>query len=569
MVRAVLRGMFLAVNCTCGWWLPPLTAQDGSREASLVAAWPLQSDSGGWQAPAAINHQVVFEAGGPAGAADGCARFDGTKSYLEIPSAALAELDPQSFSIAVWIKLDDARDNPGEVLSRYDPAARRGFRLAVDSRAGVTSSQANWRNLHWGVDAGSELSPWTDHGQLGEAVLVYCMAVHAGQLFAGTCVPGMEASGRVYRFDGNSWTDCGSPDRANSVTSLAVYQGELYAASGKYRLRGSALDESENPHLGGGVFRYASDGQWVPCGRLPEVEAINGLVVFDDHLYASSMYAPAGLFRYDGGQQWTNCGAPEGGKRVESLAVFDGEMYATGYDEGAVYRYDGARWEHLGRLPEATQTYGFATYQGQLYVSEWPNAKVFRFTGQSGGWELAGRLGEELETMPLVVYNGKLYGGTLPTAEVYRWDPGIPSLDNQWTKVGRLDLTPDVRYRRVWSMAVFQGRLFAGTLPAGRVFSAQAGWNLTRDTPLDDGWHHVVAVVDRGELKMYVNGQAQASSAAARQAPQVDLFAGELPLTVGFGSSDYFSGWMSGLQLYSGAVTAEQADQLYRAGQSK
>ena len=39
-------------------------------------------------------------------------------------------------------------------------------------------------------------------------------------------------------------------------------------------------------------------------------------------------------------------------------------------------------------------------------------------------WIYQGRLGEENETMAMVVYNGKLYAGSLPLAKVYRYDGG-------------------------------------------------------------------------------------------------------------------------------------------------
>src|SRR5262249_54951995 len=76
--------------------------------------------------------------------------------------------------------------------------------------------------------------------------------------------------------------------------------------------------------------------------------------------------------------------------------------------------------------------------------------------------------------------------GTLPLAEVYRFDaPGT------WRQVGRLDLTPDVKYRRAWTMAACQGRLFCGTLPSGRVLSIEAGRNVTYDQELAGGWRHL------------------------------------------------------------------------------
>ena len=66
-----------------------------------------------------------------------------------------------------------------------------------------------------------------------------------------------------------------------------------------------------------------------------------------------------------------------------------------------------------------------------------------------------------MEVMAMAVYNGKLYAGTLPLGQVYRYDGG-----DTWTLTGQLDTTPDVRYRRVWSMAVYRGKLFGGTLPS-------------------------------------------------------------------------------------------------------
>ena len=129
-----------------------------------------------------------------------------------------------------------------------------------------------------------------------------------------------------------------------------------------------------------------------------------------------------------------------------------------------------------------------------------PHAKVLRWAGGTN-WISTGRLGEEKETMPLLVYNGKMYGGTLPLAEVYRYD------NPDWTKVGRVDFTPDVRYRRAWTMAVFQGRLFVGTLPSGHIKSIEFGRNVTYDHALPAGWVHLTAVRAEDELRLYVDGK--------------------------------------------------------------
>ena len=304
--------------------------------------------------------------------------------------------------------------------------------------------------------------------------------------------------------------------------------------------------ESENPNLGGKIFRLSAAGSWEHVGTLPDVQAIGSLVVYRGKLYASSLYRPGGLFRNDGGKTWTSCGTPDG-KRVNSLAVFNGSLWATGYDEAGIYRYDGERWQHSGYAGKGNQTYALAVHCGELYVSQWPEAKVFRYVAD-GNWQSVGRLGSELESMPLVVYNGKLYGGTLPSAEVYRFDG-----DEKWTNVGRLDHTPDVKYRRAWSMAVFQGRLFCGTLPSGHVHSIEAGKNVTSDKELRPGWRHIAAVRRDNRLELFVDGELTARS--AEFLPQdYDLTVAK-PLRLGFGAHDYFRGQMADVRLYRGALT--------------
>ena len=168
-------------------------------------------------------------------------------------------------------------------------------------------------------------------------------------------------------------------------------RGKLYAASSKYRFAGSALPESENANRGGGVYRYEGEKRWTEVGRLPDTEAVGGLVVYKGRLYASSLYKPAGFFRYESDGKWTALAVPDG-KRVESLGVFNGHLWATSYDGGRVYRYDGKEWKDFGQLGDNTQTYSFAVHRGRLCVGTWPSGKVFRLNDDR--WDDLGRLGE-------------------------------------------------------------------------------------------------------------------------------------------------------------------------------
>ena len=538
-----------------------MAAQVSAQEPSLIAHWNLAGDArdSSGNERHLQPYGVDWSAAGPRGVFGTAATFDGRGSFLELPAAIAPALGARDFTLSLWVHTDAELDDViGDLAGQFDEATRTGWQISIQNAAGVTSSQPNYRQVHFGIDQGHLEPSWTDHGRVGQAMFVFALCVHDGALYAATCESGVGQRGRVYRSDGESrWIDMGAPDACNSISSLASFGGSLYAGSSKYRLAGSALPESENPNSGGKIFRLGGAGDWEYIGTLPEVEAIGSLVVYRGKLYASSMYKPGGLFRHDGGTTWTACGTP-GGKRINSLAVYNGSLWATGYDEAGIYRYDGTNWHHTGKAGEGRQTYALAVHRGGLVVSQWPEAKVFRYVAD-GNWQSIGRLGNELESMPLVVYNGKLFGGTLPLAEVYRFDG-----DESWTSVGRLDHTPDVKYRRAWSMAVFQGRLFCGTLPSGHVHSIEAGKNVTYDRELVPGWRHVAAARRGNRLELFIDGELAAKSAEFR-ATDYDLTVAR-PLKIGFGAHDYFRGRLADIRLYQGALSSQAVRAQYTVG---
>jgi hypothetical protein len=557
------RGMTAAVIAVICWMVfggaeRSSAQQDG--EAKLLGHWPMIEDAEDRSLSKlpSLAKGVKFGEVSSLGQARRGAIFDGRTSVVEVTTAEKLNLGAEPFSISLWAHGDEnLGDTLGDLISCYDAKQRRGFHLGIYNHGGVTNSQPNLRQLHFGIDQGKVESEFTDHGRLGDAVYIFSLCVHDGKLYASTCHAGANQAGHVYRWEGaDRWTDLGSPDRANAISALAVHDGSLYAASSKYRLAGSSLSESENSVFGGKVFRLGAGDVWEDCGTLSaETEAIASLVVFRGKLYASSLYKPAGFFRYEGGKEWKACETPNG-KRVEAMTVYNDAIYATCYDEGSVFRYDGETWKQVGVIPEATQTYGFGIYRGELYVSEWPNAHVYRYRGDSD-WVDTGRLGSELEAMPLMVYNGKMYGGTLPLAEVYRYDG-----DNAWTRLGRVDMTPDVKYRRAWSMAVYQGRLFVGTLPSGRVLSIEAGKNVTHDRSLTPGWHHIAAVRGAKAMKLYVDGTV-VREAAVDNSADYDLSV-EQPLRMGLGAQDYYRGAISDVRLYRGELSESEIRQQAR-----
>jgi hypothetical protein len=534
----LLRSAFCVIA-----FLPAFNMQPAEADDNLLAHWPLTADAGDASGNGhdGVVHGVTFDAN------DG-ALFNGIDAWIEVVHDDTLNLGKSDFTVMCRVYTDAILDDTlGDLVTKFDPAMRRGLNVGFMNYHGVVCGQSNYRNLFVGVDDGAEPGEWVDCGRPGNAVYPMALCVYQGGLYASTFEIGKDESGHVYRYcGGDQWEDCGSPFPSNAVSALAVHDGVLYAAASHYRSRGSAMGDSENTLHGGRVFRYLGGTDWEDCGKLGEIEAVYGLASFKGKLYASSLYAPAGLFRYEGGDVWTDLGNPGG--RVEALGVHNGHLYGTGFDldYSGVFRFDDPGWTNCGAPPDTTQTYSFMQHCGELFVGSWPSGKVF-VLGEPGEWQDRGRLGEERESMGLTVYNGKLYGGTLPLGQVYRYDGGTT-----WTNTGQLDTTPDVKYRRAWSMAVFQGKLFCGVLPSGRVLSYEAGRCISYDRTMPSGWVHV-AVQRKGEtLTLYLDGKAV--NTTDRAALDIDNTA---PLKIGLGQHDYFNGRIKDLRIYNAAVSDE------------
>ncbi|MBP7933833.1 MAG: LamG domain-containing protein [Phycisphaerae bacterium] len=542
-------------------WLvfPAAMAAELPAQPVPIAHWPLATDArdATGRGHDGIAHNITWNAGGSA-------EFNGRNGFIEIPDHLDLALGTTPFALVGWVYTDKGLDDAiGDIAAKFDPATRKGLTLSIMNYPGVTSGQPNWRNLAFGIDDAKITQPWADCGRPGNCRMVFALCVWRDSLYAATFELDADQAGHVYRYAGGTrWEDCGSPDTANAVTTLAVFEGRLYAGTACYDSVGSSLPPSPNKNPGGKVYRHESPSKWTCCGQLQNprngvADTVHSLTVYRSKLYATTIYkAGSGLYEYEAGSRWRCLGDP--GCRVEVLGVYNGDIYTTSYDgPGRVARWHPSRgWQDLGAPPETMQTYAFMPYEGHLWLATWPKATVYRLD-QSDRWAYQGRLGEENETMAMVVYNGKLYAGSLPLAKVYRHDGGTT-----WTEIGWLDSTPDIRYRRVWSMAVYKGKLFAGTMPSGHVWSFEAGCNVTCDHEFPPDWHHVAAVRDDSQLRLYVDGLLVTRSRSFKPG-DLDLSNGA-PLRIGIGSHDYFRGRLADLGFYRVALSDDTIAELAR-----
>jgi hypothetical protein len=540
-----------------------------TTNTELIAHWPLTDDFRDIKSTFTdtTNHNVTI-APSHLDATQKAAHFNGRDSFLEVPAQPGLNWGNDNFSISLWIETDGKTDVVGDLLSRYDSAARRGWNLQVVTNSGVTSTtQPNYRHVQIGMDNGATPAAWQDCGRPGNAKMIYSMATIEGNLYAGTFEIEADQTGHLYRYEGNGqWKDLGAtPDGSNSIPSTVHFDDAIYCSTGRYNPVGSRLGPPKNTAPGGHVYRIEADGQWIDCGvpgsedAVPEstftegyetgkADKTTGLTVFQGQLFATSFHR-RGAYVYQGGKNWKYIGPNE---RLMSFTVYRDRLYAL-VNGGPVLRYEGEEWTYCGTPGASDQTYAAATYKGDLLVGTWPGCEVLRYAGGEN-WTSYGRVGYEMEVMALALYNSKIYLGTLPMANAWRLD------DNDYTYLGNLDNSPEVFLRRVWSMAVHDGKLFAGTLPSGHVLSFEAGRMATHDHTLPAGRHHIVAVRDGNVLRLYLNGE-QVAQSAEFNAADFDLNTDE-NLKIGFGSHQYFKGTMSDLRIYRGALSPAEIGDL-------
>ncbi len=353
--------------------------------------------------------------------------------------------------LAHWPLLNDAKDISGNQHHGNDHA------ITFDSQRGA---------LFNGRDSWIEISH-TNSLSLGDGDFTIAMWVHTDSVLDDTL--------------GDLFTKYDPEKRSGINLGIMNYHGVVCGQS-NYRNVFFGLDDGQNP------------SGWVDRGRPGNTVYPMSLCVFDGDLYASTFEHgkdEAGhVYRYVNGTTWEDCGSPYPSNAVSALAVHNGELYAAashyrsrgsalGDSEntlhgGRVFRYKGNQtWEDCGKLGDIEAIYGLASFNGQLYASSLYNpAGLFVYEGDQQ-WKDLGNPGGRIEA--LGVHNGHLYGTgfDLNYSGVFRYD------DPNWTSYGT---PPDTT--QTYSFMQYQGGLFVGSWPTGKVFELR--------TPND--WH------DRGQL---------------------------------------------------------------------
>lgn len=556
-----------------------LIAEDPkTAPAKLLAHWPLREDARDVVGPAHGKPENVKFDGG-------AAFFDGRDSSIEVKSADALNVGTRDFSLALRVRCATPfASTLGDLVSKFDPAARRGINLHVAGSSPAYNAMSDTRHVHFGIDDGY-VSAWEDHGKPWPSnSLITNLIVFEGDLYGGIAdADRPQDRARVFRFSADKkWVDCGRlGEDANhhTVMSMVVHQGKLYAGTGIWDwVQALGGLKGAPPPAPTRVFMYEGGTRWKDLGQVGNGSRVLCLASFKGELYAGIDTVGKGhAYKYDG-QRWVDCGAPDG-KNFECLLPWGGTLYAATH--GNIYEYAGGQtWKCIGKAPhDINQIHSMQVAGGKILLGTWPQGYVLRHEG-GNNWAKIGRLGlpegQKLcnEVMDLAVYNGKLYAGLIPKAEVYRYEK-----DGDWTRLGSLarradwDVNITHTWARITCLSSYQGRLFAGTgscqgraldAPAdpslGRVFSLQAGQVVSHERDLGGDWTHIAAIRRGRNLELYINGKLSSSS-QLREGAAFNL-SNDAPLWIGFGAQNFFHGAMADLRLYDGALDVTSIQQL-------
>lgn len=566
---AVVFSVWLVIGTTT------TRAAEPSSPAKLFAHWPLSVDARDrvGNQHATVHGGVAFGKVGGRAAAD----FNGRDGYLEVRHGPALALGRDDFSIALWARpRRPLAGVPGDLLSKWDAAKRRGINLYIAGSSSGYSGICDSRHVHFGIDD-RHVGPERDHGMpCSSNSLISNLVVFEGKLYAGIADAADPAeAARVFRLEGNKWEDCGrlgDDPTIPSVMSMVVHDGRLYAGTGAWDwVRAFGKVKEQPPPRSTRVFVYKGGKTWDDLGAVGKGSRVLCLASFKGTLFAGLDSAGGGrLYRLDG-KRWIDCGAPDG-RNLENLMAWDGALHVATH--GNIYRYEAdGKFASIGAEPhKITQIHAMHVSQGRLIAGTWPQGYILRYAGEKR-WDIMGRLGlpkgksEINETNDLEVHNGSLFAGQLPLAELYRYEK-----DGHWDVVRRLGRRRDYAekdvdsWMRVTALASHQGRLFAGTgscrgraadvdpeTSLGRVYSFGFGQMASYEHDLPADWVHLTAARRGTTLELYLNGKLVARSLDAPDRP-LDVTTAA-PLRIGLGALTYFAGAMSDVRIYHGALS--------------
>jgi hypothetical protein len=198
-------------------------------------------------------------------------------------------------------------------------------------------------------------------------------------------------------------------------------------------------------------------------------------------------YDPGRVYRYLGGTQWDDCGQPSDNRTLNSIASYKGKLYVGGGPDvlGVFVRNENSQWSPSTLFPidgpKKCFPHPMCRHNGKLYVA-FPCAYAF----DGNEWRYIGEpLPPDqnwfLQTHSLELYQGNLYAGTWPEGKVSVYEGG-----EKWRVVGRVG----VDGTEVNALAVYNGKLYGGSIPRSEVcrYDGKPEWTSLKRFYSPEGW---------------------------------------------------------------------------------
>jgi len=399
-----------------------------------------------------------------------------------------------------------------------------------------------YNGTSWTEIAGTYINnSWGYYGVSAVQVMQYA----GDYLYAG--LGNTNGSALCWRFDGNSWELIGgqginnswAPNTYEAVISMASFKGNLYVGLG------SSANDAEVWKWDGNTWSKVG-GDSLNNGWAANYEEVDSMAATSDYLYAGlgTSTADGEVWRFDGtnwskiGGDSINNGWTNYADSINSMAIYNHKLYAglgrsTG--EAEIWEWNGSSWSKVGGDGVGnswnTTTYqevdALMPYNGKLFAGigniagsgtlwEWDGSSWTKIGGDdvNGSWTTGAY--ERVKT--IAVYNGDLYvglGASAGDGEVWRYRSGT------WTKIGGASMNGgwNNTVEEIESMSAYKGKFYVGTGLSQNADGLIWSWGnnafLQSDTTnFDNNWHHVVGTYDGSNMKIYIDGNLDATTEA-------------------------------------------------------
>jgi len=279
---------------------------------------------------------------------------------------------------------------------------------------------------------------WTEVEDTSENT-IYALVEFDGYIYAGT----YNGALILRSLNGETWTQVlNIPLNETYVYAMAEFDGYLYAGTGSW----------------GEIWRTANGTDWEEVINAITVDdSVLSLAEFDGYLYAGTKNLSK-IYRTANGTDWAEV-ADLADTEIYALASFGGYLYAGTYDSGTIYRSsNGTDWVEVanaatipGSWPRTLTVFGSHLYACAV-------SQISR-TSNGTDWEEVKDFGSGVIVSAAVagdsLYVGMTSGETYGSLDGEVWEAANNVIDD------------------VYSLAVFEEYLYAGTSFDGKIYRAE------------------------------------------------------------------------------------------------